>query len=272
MVDFAYNLAIETSSRQGAIALGRGDQMLCAIDLPTPRRHRVDLMPSIADLCDKHQIKPADIGEIYVSIGPGSFTGLRIAVTTAKVISMITGAKIIAVPTLDVVAQNVQPSDDLLAVALNHKNKTVYGGLYQHDGSHWSLISKPNVQNLEQLLNSPTPGSSPENFSGCDHEIGNVISGGRKIQLLGEALPPEVFPELGENFRGGGSQNSSCDELVVLDSALAKPQAKFVWQIGQRLASDPQDTDAYALVPLYAREPEAVKLWEQNKNKRVNCA
>ena len=238
MVDFSYNLAIETSSRQGAIALGRGDQMLCAIDLPAPRRHRVDLMPSIADLCNEHQIKPADIGEIYVSIGPGSFTGLRIAVTTAKVISMITGAKIIAVPTLDVVAQNVQPSDDLLAVALNQKNQTVYGGLYQHDGNHWSLISKPDVQTLEQLLAFEEPS-------------------GRKIQLLGEVPPPEA---------------SSCDELVVLDNALAKPQAKYVWQIGQQLASDQQDTDAYALVPLYAREPEAVKLWEQNKNKRVNCA
>jgi tRNA threonylcarbamoyl adenosine modification protein YeaZ len=238
MANLAYNLAIETSSRQGAIALGRGDQMLCAIDLPTPRRHRVDLMPSVANLCIQHDIKPADLAEIYVSIGPGSFTGLRIAVTTAKVISMITGAKIIAVPTLDVVAQNVRACDDILAVALNEKHDTVFGGLFEHDGKRWSPTTTPDVQTLQQLL----PDS--ESF------------GKRKVQLLGEKLPSVP----------------SCDGLVVLDSELAKPQVSHVWQLGQLLASDQQVVDAYALVPLYAREPEAVKLWEQNKNKRVTCA
>lgn len=237
MANLAYNLAIETSSRQGAIALGRGSQMLCAIDLPAPRRHRVDLLPSVANLCHQHDIKPADIAEIYVSIGPGSFTGLRIAVTTAKVISMITGAKIVAVPTIDVVAQNVPVADATLAVALNEKHDTVFGGLYQHDGKRWIATTTPDVQTLEQLLSQ------------------TGTSGG-KVQLLGEKLP-EV---------------PSRDGLLVLDGELAKPQVSQVWQLGQLLASDQQYTDAYALVPLYARQPEAVKLWEQNKSKRVTCA
>lgn len=237
MANLAYNLAIETSSRHGAIALGRGSELLSAIDLPTPRRHRVDLMPSVAKLCAEHDIKPADLSEIYVSIGPGSFTGLRIAVTTAKVISMITGAKIVAVPTIDVVAQNVPPSDATLAVALNEKHDTVFGGLFQHNGSLWVSTSQPDVQTLEQLL---VP----------------AMTSGSKVQLLGEKLPT----------------CSSCDDVSVLDSELAKSQVQQVWQIGQLLASDRQYVDAYALVPLYAREPEAVKLWEQNKNKRVTCS
>ena len=240
MANAAYNLAIETSSRQGAIALGCGDQMLCAVDLPTPRRHRVDLMPTVAKCCEDHDIKPADLGEIYVSIGPGSFTGLRIAVTTAKMISMITGAKIVAVPTIDVIAQNVEPSKDILAVGLNEKRQTVYSGLYQHDGNRWSPISQPDVQTLEQLLQSES-----------SLNTGSASGGG--IQLLGEKLP----------------EIPSCDNLRLLDISLAKPQAKYVWQIGQLLASDQQYVDAYALAPLYAREPEAVKLWEQNKRKRV---
>lgn len=238
MANFASNLAIETSSRRGAIALGRGYQMLIAIDLPTPRRHRVDLMPCVAALCDEHGIKPADLAEIYVSIGPGSFTGLRIAVTTAKVISMITGAKIFAVPTIDVVAQNVPAFDATLAVALNEKHHTVFGGLYQHDGKRWVSTTTPDVQSLEQLL----------------AQTGDTSGG--QVQLLGEKLPPVP----------------SRDDLVVLDGALAHPQVAQVWQLGQLLASDQQHTDAYALVPLYAREPEAVKLWEQNKNKRVTCS
>ncbi|MFG0249834.1 MAG: tRNA (adenosine(37)-N6)-threonylcarbamoyltransferase complex dimerization subunit type 1 TsaB [Phycisphaeraceae bacterium JB051] len=248
MANATYNLAIETSSRQGAIALGKGDQMLCAIDLPTPRRHRVDLMPSVAKVCEDHGIKPADIAEIYVSIGPGSFTGLRIAVTTAKVISMITGAKIVAVPTIDVVAQNVEPSDATLAVAVNEKHGTIFGCLYEHNGDRWQATSDADVQTLEQLLSPKTCSSDTQ----CTCEKASGGSGG-KTQLLGEKLPPVP----------------SREGLVVLDVLLAKPQVKHVWQIGQQLASDQQFIDAYALVPLYAREPEAVKLWEQNKHKRV---
>ncbi|MAX25026.1 MAG: tRNA (adenosine(37)-N6)-threonylcarbamoyltransferase complex dimerization subunit type 1 TsaB [Phycisphaeraceae bacterium] len=231
MANATYNLAIETSSRQGAIALGKGDQLLCAIELPTPRRHRVDLMPSVAKVCEDNGIKPADIAEIYVSIGPGSFTGLRIAVTTAKVIAMITGAKIVAVPTIDVVARNVEKSDATLAVAINEKHGTVFGCLYKHNGDRWQATCDADVQTLEQLLSGATG----------------------QVQLLGEKLPPVP----------------SREGLVVLDVLLAKPQVKHVWQIGQQLASDQQYIDAYALVPLYAREPEAVKLWEQNKHKRV---
>jgi tRNA threonylcarbamoyl adenosine modification protein YeaZ len=245
MANSTYNLAIETSSRDGAIALGKGDQMLCAISLPTPRRHRVDLMPSVAKVCDDNGIKPADLGEIYVSIGPGSFTGLRIAVTTAKVISMITGAKIVAVPTIDVVAQNVEKSDATLAVAINEKHGTIFGCLYEHDGNRWKSTTDADVQTLEQLL-------SPETCQrGTDCTLAKTSGG--KLQLLGEKLPPVP----------------SREGLVVLDVSLAKPQVKHVWQLGQELASDRQTIDAYALVPLYAREPEAVKLWEQNKHKRV---
>ncbi len=251
MANATYNLAIETSSREGAIALGKGDQILCAIDLPTPRRHRVDLMPSVAKVCQDNGIKPADIAEIYVSIGPGSFTGLRIAVTTAKVISMITGAKIVAVPTIDVVAQNVEQSNATLAVAVNEKHGTIFGCLYEHNGDRWEATSDADVQTLEQLLSPKPPETCPSDInSTCEKASG---SSGGEIQLLGEKLPPVP----------------SREGLVVLDVCLAKPQVKHVWQIGQQLASDQQFIDAYALVPLYAREPEAVKLWEQNKHKRV---
>lgn len=237
MANTTYNLAIETSSRQGAIALGCGDQMLCAVDLPTPRRHRVDLMPSIAKCCENHNIKPADLGEIYVSIGPGSFTGLRIAVTTAKMISMITGVKIVAVPTIDAVAQHVEPSENILAVGLNEKHQTVYSGLYKHDGNRWSPISKPQVQTLEQLL------------QGLENAIYLPPQG---------TTPPENISATVLNT-----------DDVLKASGVGGGQVKHVWKIGQLLASDPQYADAYALVPLYAREPEAVKLWEQNKRKRV---
>src|SRR5688500_8967170 len=105
----AHNLAIETSTRVGSVTLGRGDEVVQTVEMPEQRRHTVDLMPTIDKLCQRHSLAPADIGEMYVSVGPGSFTGLRIGIATAKALAQVLGMRLIAVPTLEVVAQNVPP-------------------------------------------------------------------------------------------------------------------------------------------------------------------
>ena len=70
-------LALETTTRQSSVTLGRGDDILETIDLPAQRRHNVALMPALDALLDRHNATPADLALLHVSVGPGSFTGLR---------------------------------------------------------------------------------------------------------------------------------------------------------------------------------------------------
>jgi len=119
------NLAIETSTRAGSISVGCDDQLLETVELTQQRRHNIELMPAIARLCD-----PVDLQEVYLNIGPGSFTGLRIAVTLAKVLAMALNVKIVAVEAVDVLAAT-QPDCEHLAVCVNRKRDTVYARLYQ---------------------------------------------------------------------------------------------------------------------------------------------
>ena len=65
------------------------------------------MVPAIDGICRSLGWAAEDIGEIYVSAGPGSFTGLRIGITLAKTLAFVTGAKIVAVPSVLVVVQNV---------------------------------------------------------------------------------------------------------------------------------------------------------------------
>ena len=97
-----YNLAIETSSRRAAIALGIDDQLLEVAELPPQRRQNLDLLPCIDMLTQKHGLTPAGLIEVCVSLGPGSFTGLRVAVASAKMLAMTLGCRVIGIPTLDV--------------------------------------------------------------------------------------------------------------------------------------------------------------------------
>ena len=80
-------LALETSSRTGSVALARGPALLAEITLPPSSRHANALMPAIAELTARQGWKPADLDHLYLSIGPGSFTGLRIAGGLARALA-----------------------------------------------------------------------------------------------------------------------------------------------------------------------------------------
>jgi len=99
-----HTLILETASRHGEAALARGDELLEVVTVPRQRRHGVELMPAVAALCDRHGVTPAALAAVVVSLGPGSFTGLRIAVATAKMLAMAVpaaGTRVVGVPTID---------------------------------------------------------------------------------------------------------------------------------------------------------------------------
>src|SRR5262245_14406799 len=110
-------LAIETSQHIGGVALRDAQGRAHVEMLLAKRRHDDDFLPAIDRLFHRASLKPADMKAVGVSIGPGGFTGLRIAVSTAKMFSEVLGAKIAAPPTALVVAESFD-GDGPLLVAL----------------------------------------------------------------------------------------------------------------------------------------------------------
>ena len=225
-----FNLAIETSSRCGSVALGRGDELLACEELGRGR-HAVELMPAIDAMCREHDIGPREIGEVYLSIGPGSFTGLRIAVTTGKMLARSVGAKLVAVPTLDVVVENA-PADatEHVAVMLNAKRGQCFTGLYERRDDRWAALG-------EAALMTPP-------------EVCERIA--RPAAIVGDHLPEHDWPA----------------DVTVFDEALATPRAEVVWRIGRAMAKGGRFVDPLALAPLYVRLPEAEEVWRQAEGKR----
>ena len=102
----SFILAVETSSRIGSVAIALGKNILAETTFSAPIRHSAEIFPAIGDILDRFSRKPDNIEQVHISAGPGSFTGLRIAVTLAKTMNLANAAKIIAVDTLDVIAAN----------------------------------------------------------------------------------------------------------------------------------------------------------------------
>lgn len=151
----AASLAFETSGRFGSIALGIDGDYLESASLPRKKRHNLELMPVVADLCDKYSLKSTDLTQLYVSLGPGSFTGLRIAVATAKMLTITNPAlKLVGVPTIEVLAEQYKDAAEYLAVCMNIKRGTMYAGVYQ-DGK--PIIEPALRSDAELLAHAPRP-------------------------------------------------------------------------------------------------------------------
>jgi tRNA threonylcarbamoyladenosine biosynthesis protein TsaB len=109
-------LAIESSGRHGSIAALVGERehvnLLRQIVLGDDQRTAQSLAPAIKELLAQVDWPPQSVELVAVTAGPGSFTGLRIGVTTAKTFAYAVGAKVVGVNTLAVIADEVRTHDD----------------------------------------------------------------------------------------------------------------------------------------------------------------
>ena len=108
-------LAIETSTARGSVALLRRDELVGEFVLAEDQRTAQSLFPAMAQLLAQAGWAPRTIDLVAVTSGPGSFTGLRIAVTAAKTFAYGCGASLVAVDTLQVLAEQL-PADVLDAI------------------------------------------------------------------------------------------------------------------------------------------------------------
>ncbi|MBT1022459.1 tRNA (adenosine(37)-N6)-threonylcarbamoyltransferase complex dimerization subunit type 1 TsaB, partial [Enterococcus faecium] len=99
-------LGIDTANQTLAIGVVEDEQILGQIQTNIKRNHSVTLMPAIDQLFADLQISPKDIDRIAVSDGPGSYTGLRIGVTTAKTIAYTLDKELVGVSSLKTIAAN----------------------------------------------------------------------------------------------------------------------------------------------------------------------
>ncbi len=98
-------LVIETSGRQGQVGLVCGGEIVGRVVLDPARRHARDVAPAVAQLLDASGQSLRDLTGIMVSIGPGSFTGLRVGVMSAKMAAYAAGCKLRAVETFAAIAE-----------------------------------------------------------------------------------------------------------------------------------------------------------------------
>ena len=124
-------LFIDTSSADVSIAVLKSEVILSSVTKNIPNKHSVYTVRFIEECLEQANVTPKDVKRIMVVVGPGSFTGLRIGVTIAKVYSYIEGAQVIPVSSLKMRALSVSHDYCLSLIDAHHSH--YYIGLYDKD-------------------------------------------------------------------------------------------------------------------------------------------
>ncbi len=156
-------LCVETATEVCSVALSHGDRVLGSMAAEEPYQHARELSPLIEKLLRQAAIAFRDLDAISVSQGPGSYTALRIGVSTTKGMAFALGKKIIAVPTLAALAlaaRKVHPIDRGHYIPMiDARRKEVYMAIYDENGSEISAPISVDLQSpsFSNALNQDHP-------------------------------------------------------------------------------------------------------------------
>jgi tRNA threonylcarbamoyladenosine biosynthesis protein TsaB len=123
-------LGIDTSTPQAALALVEDDAALAEARLPSRRGESERLLPAIARLLGDAGLALSDVSLLAVAIGPGSFTGLRIGLSTVKGLALGTGLPVVGVPSLEALAWQVVGAAGPVVALLDARRGELYGARF----------------------------------------------------------------------------------------------------------------------------------------------
>ncbi|AEH44002.1 peptidase M22 glycoprotease [Thermodesulfatator indicus DSM 15286] len=217
-------LAIETASPCGGVAIV-GKELLGEITLASQETHSRRLMLAIDYLLKQLKLDLKDLAAIGIGLGPGSFTGLRIGLATAKGLHLASGLPLIGISTLEALAYSLIISEKPVCALLDARRNQVYTAIYQ-----------PKDEGLEEIM--PPALLTPEKLAKRIKEPTYFVGDGAKVY---NALFQEM---LGDKF-------------LLAPPNLRHLRAANVAFLARKRYLDGEIDDPFKLLPIYLRPSEA---------------
>ncbi|HHX94927.1 MAG TPA: tRNA (adenosine(37)-N6)-threonylcarbamoyltransferase complex dimerization subunit type 1 TsaB [Clostridia bacterium] len=145
-------LALDSATNVASCAVVKEDNILVEFTLNTSKTHSERLMPLLSQALDYADLTLEEIDGFSVSIGPGSFTGLRIGLATIKALAFFTQKPLVGISTLDGLAANLAHASGLICPILTARRNELYSALYLNSPGGQERISEYMVISPEKLV------------------------------------------------------------------------------------------------------------------------
>ena len=225
-------LGIDTSTSSGSVGLINDGEILSDYLLNIPVTHSERLLGAIEFVLKETRCPIENLEGWAISLGPGSFTGLRIGVSTVKGLAFATGKPVAGVSTLDVLASQIAPTSYLICPILDARKKEVYTAFYRYE-EDGSLRRQSNYQAI-----------GPE-------------------ELVKRITEQTIF--LGDGVRTYRDfLLNSLPSLAIFPLApLHVSRGSVVAKLGSELLQKGECLDLSTFVPIYVRPSEAEMKWQE---------
>jgi tRNA threonylcarbamoyladenosine biosynthesis protein TsaB len=216
-------LAIDTSTAIASLALSIKGEVQAELTWHAGRSHTTELMPNIVHLLHLAKVEIKDMEGIIVAKGPGSFTGVRVGVSTAKGLCFALGVPLVGISTLEVEAFAHAATSLPVCPILGAGRGEIAAALFQMQGEKWARLNAEHITSVDALCS----------------EIE------RRTIFCGE-IPPEVAQRLKHRLES---------KAIILQGGASLRRAGFLAQLGWRRLEAKDFDDPAALQPLYLRKP-----------------
>jgi tRNA threonylcarbamoyl adenosine modification protein YeaZ len=191
MADDGLVLALDTSTVVN-VGLGDADRVLGTATVADQMAHVEQLMPLVSECLDAAGVTVGDLGSLVVGVGPGPFTGLRVGIATAQMLSQVLGLLLRGVCSLDVLAAQFADAAAEFVVATDARRREVYWARYSSAGVR---LGDPQVSRPSDVPRLPTVGPAADLYP----EQLEPVPGPR-------ALDPGVLATLGPTLPDAGHE------------------------------------------------------------------
>ena len=144
-------LSIETSGKVCATALLENDKLIKEEIIEDENTHSVKLMPLVDKLLSESKTKISDIDLFACYVGPGSFTGIRIGVSTIKAFLDVTNKKAVGITSLEALTYNIE-TDEIVCSLIDAKNENVYCGFFKKENEIYTKIEDLIFDNINNIV------------------------------------------------------------------------------------------------------------------------
>ncbi len=227
-------LAVDTSSSVAAVAVMDERELLGEFVLNHKKTHSQKLVPMLDVVMKNLELEPEDIDVYAAASGPGSFTGLRIGITTIKAMAFAANKPVVSIPSLDALAYNVPDTEALVCPMMDARNNQVYTALYKRE--------KGRQANMTGYMGIPVQ-ELAEIIRGKNSDVLFVGDG---VLLYREYLKSELGPR-----------------CHFAPQYLLQQRASSVAQLALYKAGEGKLENCFDMVPFYLRKSQAERELEK---------
>lgn len=222
-------LAFDTSAKIASCAVLDGERVLATYSIDNGLTQSELIMPMAESMLASLKLKFSDIGLIATSVGPGSFTGVRIGVSMAKGLAFGREIPIAPVSTLEALAENLFPFEGILVPCMDARRNQVYNALFECDGKSIKRLTEDRAVSLTELCAELSANNDKKIYlSGDGYEVAirALSAAGISFERTPAALIPENAVSVGFVGQRMHEMGLSVSDTELLPTYLRLPQAE----------------------------------------------